>query len=62
MAPAGLGFVTLFFGIGQVAGPFFAGRIADAVGTYSAAYISAGGAALAGALVSLGLLKRDSSQ
>ena len=61
MAPAGLGFLTLFFGIGQMAGPFAAGRIAEVAGTYSAAYIAAGGAALLGALASLLLLERDSS-
>jgi sugar phosphate permease len=53
LAPAALGFVTLFFGIGQAFGPFLAGRIADATGSYTLAFIIAGAAALVGAVASL---------
>jgi MFS family permease len=50
MAPAALGFITLFFGIGQAVGPSVAGVMADASGTFSPAYLLAGGVALLGAL------------
>ncbi len=53
LAPAALGFLTLFFGIGQVLGPFIAGRIADFQGSYSSAFIIASAASLAGGLLSL---------
>lgn len=53
LAPAALGFLTLFFGIGQAAGPFVAGRIADAAGSYTMAFVIAGAAALIGAVASL---------
>ena len=59
LAPAGLGFLTLFFGVGQVAGPFAAGRIAEALGSYSGAYLSAGAAAFLGAMAAWLLLPRD---
>jgi len=55
LAPGALGMLTLFFGIGQSAGPFMAGRIAQFSGSYSRAFLLAGGAALAGALLSLAL-------
>lgn len=53
LAPAGLGFVTLFFGIGQAAGPSVAGILADATHSFSAAMLLAAGVALVGALGSL---------
>ncbi len=53
LAPAAFGFITVFFGLGQVAGPFAAGRIAHASGSYSAAFAAAAAAAAAGALLSL---------
>jgi predicted MFS family arabinose efflux permease len=55
LASGALGLLTLFFGIGQAAGPFVAGRIAHFTGSYSGAFLLAGGAALAGALLSLAL-------
>ena len=58
LAPAALGFVTFFFGIGQALGPFTAGRIAFATGTYTAAFVLAGGVALSGGLASLFLSDR----
>jgi MFS family permease len=53
LAPAGLGFVTLFFGIGQAAGPYAAGALADATGSLSPAFLLAAGVALLGALGTL---------
>jgi len=53
LAPAGLGFVTLFFGIGQAAGPSVAGIIADAGHSLSPALLLAAGVALLGAVGSL---------
>jgi MFS family permease len=59
LAPAGLGFITLFFGIGQAAGPSVAGVIADANHSLSPALLLASGVALLGAAGSL--LLRDTS-
>jgi sugar phosphate permease len=53
LAPAGLGFVTLFFGIGQAAGPSVAGSIADAFHSLAPALLLAAGVALTGAVGSL---------
>ncbi len=53
LAPAALGFVTLFFGIGQASGTFIGGRIADFTGSYTLAFLIAGAAALVGAVASL---------
>lgn len=50
LAPAALGFITLFFGIGQALGPLVAGMMADASGGFASSYLLAGGAALLGAL------------
>lgn len=50
MAPAALGFITLFFGIGQAAGPSVAGAIADSAGTFKPAFLLAGAVAFAGAV------------
>jgi sugar phosphate permease len=58
LASAALGFITLFFGIGQALGPFAAGRIADQTGSYTIAFIAAGAASAAGALLSLALTIR----
>jgi MFS family permease len=53
LAPAGLGFVTLFFGIGQAAGPGVAGIVADVYHSLSPALLLATGVALLGAFGSL---------
>jgi MFS family permease len=50
LAPAALGFITLFFGIGQAMGPGVAGVLADAAGSFSPAFLLAAGVALLGAL------------
>jgi MFS family permease len=43
LAPAALGFITVFFGIGQAAGPSVAGAIADLTGSFHPAFLLAGG-------------------
>ncbi|MBA4387581.1 MAG: MFS transporter [Verrucomicrobia bacterium] len=53
LAPAGLGFVTLFFGIGQAIGPYAAGAIADATGRLSPAFVLAALVSLLGAVGSV---------
>jgi len=53
MAPAALGFVTLFFGLGQAAGPSVAGALADATGSFGPAFLLAAGVALLGGVGSL---------
>ncbi len=53
LAPAALGFITLFFGIGQALAPFVSGRIADAYGSYTLAFVIAGIASLAGGALSV---------
>lgn len=50
LAPAALGFITLFFGIGQALGPSVAGAMADATGSFYSAFLLAGRVALLGAL------------
>ena len=59
LAPAALGFITLFFGIGQALGPSIAGYIADAVDSLCPAFLLAGGVASLGAVGSL-FLRSDS--
>ena len=50
LAPAALGFITLFFGVGQALGPTVAGAMADASGSLLPAMLLAAGVALLGAL------------
>ncbi len=49
LAPAALGFITLFFGLGQTVGPSVAGAIADAWGTFAPAFVLASIVSLLGA-------------
>lgn len=49
LAPAALGFITLFLGVGQVLGPAVAGAMADATGSFAPAFALAAGVALLGA-------------
>jgi len=58
LAPAALGFVTLFFGVGQAAGPVVAGAIADAAESLQPAMLLAASVAVAGA-IGAGLLRTD---
>lgn len=50
MAPAAYGFLTVFHGLGQATGPYVAGRMADALPSFTAAYLVAAGVALIGAV------------
>jgi len=50
LAPAVLGFITLFFGIGQAIGPSVAGAMADAAGTFHPTFLLAAGVSLVGAV------------
>lgn len=58
LAPAALGFITLFFGIGQVVGPVVAGGMADAQGSFSPVFLLTAAVAISGA-VSTALLVKD---
>lgn len=60
MAPAAYGFLTVFHGIGQAAGPYVAGMMADRLPSFSASYLLAAGVALVGA-VGLVLLPRGAT-
>jgi MFS family permease len=57
LAPAGLGFITLFFGIGQALGPVVGGYIKDATGTFTNAFLLSTVVSLAGGAGSLVLRK-----
>ena len=59
LAPAALGFVTLFFGIGQAAAPIIAGAMADVSGSFTSSFVTAALVSLAGAVVSLVLMKKE---
>ena len=57
LAPAALGLITLMFAAAQTLGPYAAGTIKDATGTFTYAFVLCTALALAGALFSM-LLKR----
>ena len=57
LAPAGLGFITVFFGIGQALGPACAGLTKDATGSFTYAFVLAAAVSTIGAFGSL-LMKR----
>jgi len=57
LAPAGLGFITLFFGIGQALGPALGGYLADLTQSFTLPFLVAGGISLAGSVASLFLKK-----
>ena len=50
LVPAALGFITLFFGLGQACGPSVAGALADRSGSFASAFLVAAVASLAGAV------------
>jgi len=52
LASASLGFVTIFLGVGQVLGPYLAGRLADAHGTLTYSYLMAASVFFLGGLLS----------
>ena len=57
LAPAGLGFITLFFGIGQALGPAIGGYLADVSGSFTLPFLIAGVISLMGMVSSLYLKK-----
>lgn len=61
LAPAGLGFVTIFFGIGQALGPAIGGYLADTSGSFTTPFLVAGGISLVGAGFSLFLKRQQAS-
>jgi sugar phosphate permease len=60
LAPAGLGCITLIFGIGQAIGPAVAGYIKDSTGSFTGAFALSAVVSLAGAIGSLFLRKKPS--
>jgi sugar phosphate permease len=61
LAPAGLGFITLFFGIGQALGPALGGYLADVSGSFTLPFLIAGLISLIGMVLSF-YLKRPSQE
>ena len=53
LASTSLGFITLFLGIGQVLGPYIAGRMADAFGTLEYSYLLSAAVYLAASLLAM---------
>lgn len=53
LAPAGLGFITVFFGIGQALGPAVGGYLADATRSFQIPFLLATGVSLLGTVSSL---------
>lgn len=57
LAPAGLGFITLFMGIGQALGPALGGYLRDVTGSFTIPFLIAGGISLMGTVFSCFLKK-----
>jgi MFS family permease len=57
LAPAGLGFITLFFGVGQALGPALGGYLADVSQSFTIPFLTAGGISLVGMVLSFYLRK-----
>jgi sugar phosphate permease len=57
LAPAGLGFITVFFGVGQAIGPALGGYLRDVTQTFTVPFLVAGGISLLGMLSSFYLKK-----
>jgi MFS family permease len=55
LAPAGLGFITVFFGIGQAFGPYVGGLLADMTDSFTFSFALASGVSVIGALGSVTL-------
>lgn len=59
LAPAGLGFITIFFGIGQFFAPAIAGWLKDTTGTFKYAFLLSALASFIGGIGSLILKKKS---
>lgn len=59
LAPAGLGFITLFFGVGQALGPTVGGWIKDSSNSFTYAFLLSAIVSLLGGLGALLLKKRE---
>jgi sugar phosphate permease len=59
LAPACLGFITLFFGIGQALGPVVGGYLVDHTGSFSTSLFLACGISLLGAVLAMRLPKKQ---
>jgi MFS family permease len=59
LAPAGLGFITLFFGIGQALGPVLGGYLADTTASFTMPFLVAGGISFLGMIFSFYLKKPE---
>lgn len=57
LAPAGLGFITLFFGIGQSIGPALGGYLADVSNSFTLPFLIAGGISFVGMIFSFYIKK-----
>ncbi|MBU0465719.1 MAG: MFS transporter [Proteobacteria bacterium] len=57
LAPAGLGFITLFFGIGQSIGPSLGGYLADVSNSFTLPFLIAGGISFVGMIFSFYIKK-----
>lgn len=57
LAPAGLGFITLFFGIGQAVAPAFGGYLADLSGSFTLPFLVAAGISFVGMVAALFMKK-----
>lgn len=53
LAPAGLGFITLFFGTGQALGPALGGYLLDTTKSFSIPFLVAGGISILGGVMAL---------
>ncbi len=53
-----MGFLTLFFGIGQILGPFIAGYLADLAGTFTSPFLLSSLVAAMGGILSILMLRR----
>ncbi len=62
LAPAGLGFITLFFGIGQAIGPALGGYLADTTQTFTIPFLVAGCISLTGTVFSFYLKIPESAE
>lgn len=60
LAPAGVGFITLFFGVGQALGPWLGGYLADLTATFVYSFMLATAVSLVGMVCSL-LLKKPAA-